>query len=45
LPLFNIFDLAKKACPGKIDTRENAIAFLKSNYITDEGVEIEKVKD
>lgn len=42
--LINLLDFAKKCNPKLVDTRKKALSFLKKNYITDEAVEIEKVK-
>jgi len=43
LTLINIFDTAKTNCPANVSTREKAIKFLRSNYVTGEQIVMEEV--
>lgn len=44
LTLINMFDTAKNNCPMNVGTREKAINFLKSNYVTGDKITMEEVK-
>lgn len=42
--MINMLDTVRKANPKLLTTRKNALEFLKKHYLTDDKVEIEKVK-
>jgi carboxyl-terminal processing protease len=42
--MINLFDFARKAEPKAVSSRQRAIEFLKQHYLTDDKVEVEKVK-
>ncbi|QQR49099.1 PDZ domain-containing protein [bacterium] len=42
--MINILTLAREARPVQVDTRKKALSFLKKHYLTDNPVEVEKVK-
>ena len=42
--MISLLNLAKKCEPKKVETRQKAIEFLKQNCLTDEMVDIEKVR-
>ncbi|MBD3273473.1 PDZ domain-containing protein [Candidatus Dependentiae bacterium] len=44
LNLINLLDFARKCNPNIVNTRAKALNFLKRNFITDEAINIEKVK-
>lgn len=42
--MINMLDIARKCDPKLLGTRQKALEFLKQHYLTDDKVEIEKVK-
>ncbi len=42
--MINLLDIAKRNMPKLVAGREKAVAFLKKNYLTDDKVEVVKVK-
>lgn len=42
--MINMLTLAREARPGQVDTRKKALSFLKKHYLTDNPVDVEKVK-
>lgn len=42
--MITLYNLAKKCNPENLNSREKAIKFLKSNYLTDDNVNLVKVK-
>lgn len=42
--MINMLNLAKKCSPKMVDTRKKALDFLHQNYLTDNKIEIEKIK-
>ena len=42
--MINLLDLTKKYDPKQVSTRQRALNFLRKNYLTDQMVELEKIK-
>ena len=42
--MINLLDIARKYMPKQVSSRPKAINFLKLNYLTDEQVDLEKIK-
>ncbi len=42
--MINMLNLAKKCYPKEVDTRQKTVVFLRKNYITDQEIELEKIK-
>ena len=44
ITLINFLHTAQQCCPQKVSTRQKAITFLKSNFLTDETLALEEIK-
>lgn len=42
--MISLLSVARKYIPDQVETREKALKFLKENYVSDDGIKIEKVK-